>query len=641
MLQRTLQRSLQRQLPSVVHSKHVCACICGRQLAAPTDTHHRKYATKRRAPSTFDRDERLKRRALTPEEAREVQDIETEKHGLFFDLLSDLQNTAGLSLIPDTAIEFLNAFDKLAKQAKGRPTVDPDSFLKLTEEYGATQEDCRTLSRALLVVSQYMPERGILGKKLLLSSSRAGHEESTIHVMGHAVLQHLQRPGALRSKEIQTAREHLDQIVAEGNNYRAIVLKGRIAEVLGDEMTAIKMWTSAMASAVEAAAIADREITEGVREKKHQPDQFQLTSPWIDLFHIHRRRGEARQANWAIEIGCQQDDPDAHYLYADYSCMKYHDYEQTHPMWTSEWLFHMMKAATSGHKRAAYELGEFYAQSSWKYIEDEPPDDMKPTPFDSYPAAKTETQSWWETLQAFLGAKPVQRSQRAEHGMFDVAAFPSDAKLRFRIALDWASIAMNYGYAPASLLKGKIHMTKTLDSFKSSPRTAPKEAIELSNKRYTYASKEDYEAGLRINPNDAIPDEEDEVITGPPNPFYNLNLAKLYIRDVFYAHMAHTKMDAAKKRYVKERRLGLVKAATNDDDIISEDNFKDSPEYIRKWFRHQEVREQYEDKVEDYYREARDICDSEEWDLYGDDGGLVYRARRAVGSSRPAAAAAA
>ncbi|KAF2164665.1 hypothetical protein M409DRAFT_67779 [Zasmidium cellare ATCC 36951] len=598
------------------------------------------HTSQRTSPSTFDRDSRLKRRALTPEEARDMQEIEVEKSDLFYNALRDLHRRRGLSVTADTATDFLNGFDKLARQAKGRPSVDPDKFLKLIEEHGVPQSDCRTISRTLLYIAEFNPEHGFLGKKLLLSSSRAGHEESTISVMGHAVLQHIKTPGALRSKEVQSASEHLDQIVESGHNYRAKVLKGRIAEVLGDEITAIRMWTSAMASAVEAATMAEREIEEGVRQRGKEADQFELTSPWIDLFHIHRRRGEARQANWALEIGCQQDDPDAHYLYADYSCKAYHDYESTIPMYTSDWLFHMMKAATSGHSRAAYELGEFYAQSSWKYIEDEPPDDVKPTPFDSYPAPSAGTPSWWNTLQAVLGFKPVQSSKRADYGIFNIAAFPFNAADRFRIALDWATIATHYGYAPASLLKAKIYMQETLDHLKSSPRTAPKEAIELKDERYTYASKEDYEAGIKKNPEESI-SEEDEVITGPPNPFYDLSLAKLWLREVFFAHTAHVQIAIAKKQYLKQRRQGLVRAATNDDDIISEKSFKDLPHHIRKWFRFQEVREQYEDKIEEYHREAKELCDLMEWDLFDDDGGLVYRAGKTGGRGQAAAAAAA
>lgn len=628
MLKRGLQRSLQYQWPPIAYSNHVCACQCGRQLsAAPNGAPYRTYATyrHRRVPTTKDKDWRLKRRALTPEESRKEQDFDHKREVAYrknFDLMFQEK---GISVPPDVALEFLGDFDSLLQQAKGRPTADPDKFLQLVDEHGVTLQDCWAMSRLLLALRAHWQDRAILGKRLLLTCSRVGYEEATISVMGHAVLQHIQRPGALRASEIKHSSEHLDRIAASGHNYRAKVLKGRVAEVLGDEITAIRMWTSAMASAVEAAARTETDKRSGIKPEV-QGDRFELTTPWIDLFHIHRRRGEARQANWALEIGCQQDDPDAHYLYADYSCLRYHDYQQTQPMYTSDWLYHMIKAATTGHNKAAFQLGEFYAQSSWKYIEDEPPDEVKPTPFDTYPASTIKRGTWLDTFQAFVGTKQLEPTKRDD--IFHIAAFPHDAVARFRIALDWANVAIHHGYAPASLLRAKIHYLETIDSPKSSPRTAPKDALELKDSRYTYASKQDYEAGIKKNPE--AESEEDEMIK-IPNPFYSLPLSKVYLREIFYAHQAHGLIAGAKKQYVKKRRLGLVEAVANDDEIIEEDKFADKPYHIRKWFRHQEVREQYEDNIEDLYREAKDTCDYFEWDLYDDDGGLVYRAREASG----------
>lgn len=638
MLKRSVQRSLQFQWPPVTHPSHVCACQCGRQLSTPPkDTLHRTYATykHRRAPTTRDKDWKLKRRALTPEESREEQEFDYKREEIYRSFFQDMYRGQSISVPPDAALEFLSDFDSLLQQVKGRPTADPDNFLQLVQQHGLTLEDCRFLSRTLLTLREHWPDRAILGKRLLLTCSRAGYEEATISVMGHAVLQHIQKPGALRASEIKHASEHLDRIAASDHNYRANVLKGRVAEVLGDEITAIRMWTSAMASAVEAAAKAEADKRSGIRPE-FTGDQFELTTPWIDLFHIHRRRGEARQANWALEIGCQQDDPDAHYLYADYSCLRYHDYEQTQPIYTSEWLYHMIKAATSGHNKAAFQLGEFYAQSSWKYIEDEPPDEVKPTPFDSYPASTVKRGTWLETVQAFLGSKQLEPTKRDD--IFHIAAFPHDAVDRFRIALDWANVAIRHCYAPASLLRAKIHYLETIDSPKSSPRTAPKDALELKDSRYTYASKADYEAGIKKNPEVEDDRDGDELIK-IPNPFYNIPLAKHYLREVFYAYQAHGLIAGAKKQYLKDRRLGLVGVVANDDDIIQEKKFADKPHHIRKWFRFQEVREQYEDNIEDLYKEAKDTCDYFEWDLYDDDGGLVYRAQTASGQGHAAAAA--
>ncbi|KAK3094283.1 hypothetical protein LTR53_019463, partial [Teratosphaeriaceae sp. CCFEE 6253] len=97
---------------------------------------------------------------------------------------------------------------------------------------------------------------------------------------------------------------------------------------------------------------------------------------------IKEALAEKALAKEAMEVGCRMDDPTSHYHAAE--LFKEHN-EDGSARYTSVWLYHMTKAAATGHPKAAHALAVFYSETVWKYIEDEPPDYLKPTPFDSYP----------------------------------------------------------------------------------------------------------------------------------------------------------------------------------------------------------------------------------------------------------------
>jgi hypothetical protein len=100
----------------------------------------------------------------------------------------------------------------------------------------------------------------------------------------------------------------------------------------------------------------------------------------------------------AIQIGVEQDDPTAFYYAATY--YKKRNEDGSHKA-TSEWLYYMTKAAASLVPKAMYELGVYYAESGWKYIEDEPPEHLKPTPFDTYPGKHVADTPWERVRQLF------------------------------------------------------------------------------------------------------------------------------------------------------------------------------------------------------------------------------------------------
>ncbi|KAK4624658.1 hypothetical protein CLAFUW4_05647 [Fulvia fulva] len=574
-----------------------------------------RYATARKSPSTQNRLTLQERHALTLEEARQrrgaIESLQMERW-------VDKAVTAGeISVTTKAAMDFLRAFEALLAKSRGRPTVDPDRFNSIKAEYALSGNDCFYLGR-LLLIGGPQDER-FNGRKLIISLSRAGNVEATLYVMANAVQQQKTKPTTLKSMDVQYPRATLTKIAAEGKNYRAMVLEGRLALALGDEERAIDLWTRAMAAAVEAAEEGKQRSADKPRlsfmEADRQKDPYELNAPWIELMMLHYERSKFRgkdewtQCQWAMEIGCEQDDPVSHY-YASTFAKREDEYGNHIP--ESGWLYHVTKAATSGHQKAMHELGEFYAQSGWKYINDEPPDYLKPTPFDSYPAPAS-SMSLLDSLKSFAGINTPSSAKASDH-IFGFAAFPNTALARWSLALEWLDQACSYGYAPSYMMKAHLHMQETLWYGADTPQSA----LTLSPDRYDYASKEQYD----IQGPHSRPTPEG----GPPNPYYNIETVKTYLRHVFYAHQAHGYVAKAQEEYASKRRRGLTSAATDEDDIISESALSKLPWHIRRWFRFPEVREMYEGQIEALLAEAKGICDDHGWDILNDDGTVVYKA---------------
>jgi hypothetical protein len=227
-----------------------------------------------------------------------------------------------------------------------------------------------------------------------------------------------------------------------------------------------------------------------------------------------------------------------------------------------------------------------------------------------------------------LGSK---RPITQQESIFHSAAWPFEPKQRLDMAILWLKEACIYGYAPAHLDMAKLCMRKTI----SSELRVPEHVRNLSPKRYTYSSKAEYDVATAQaedtgrdgadGPNQAIQGRgKDEV-----NPHYSPQHAKQWLREIFYCYMAHQEMRKTLEEYRRDVRRGTTSKQIDEDEVITDTSLseKGQPEHITKWFRFREVREQYEDRVQDLWLEAKDICDRKKWNIYDDQGGLIYRAK--------------
>lgn len=640
MFQRTLSRTLSRYatpLPSLPCA--ACSCRCGaifRNNGLSTEQRRTKHL--HRAPSTRGRARRAEEYALTPEEVRKRSEWKAHQSSMHYRTIRDLQQRGFVKMTPDAGVAFLNGFAELAAQARGRNVVDVKQFQDLVETHALSSTELWLLSTMLL---RSVEEDQELGKKLLFTLSTTGNEEATMRILNHALLGNKTQPGLLRSSEILYARGHLREVARKGENYRAMVLEGKIAYELGDDDYAIQMWSEAMAAAV---AVSEAELSlrmqgkiSDLRAMQRQTDRdlSELSTPWIELTGIHFERymklwqrnqitlalAELAKARSAMEIGCEQDDPTSHYHAAEFFKEFNADGSTKH---TSSWLYHMTKAGASGHVKAAHALAEFYASTGWKYIEDEPPDHVKPTPFDSYPAPSTTNTTHpkatfnWRTL---IGLSPPTTQQDPKEAIFHTVIFPSTPRERWTLAFRWLEPAVAYNYAPSYLLAAKMLLEKTLWS----QAQAPASALNLTEDRYTYASKEAYETGHPINPPQESapePPANDE-----PNTHYDPKQAKNWLKQVFFA----TDAIRIRRQLLQDQLRGSRgKRSSNPGeaaaDAMDEGNFDVSvPEHVKMWFRFPDVREMWEEEADQLETEAKAICEIEGWDIWDEEGGLVYK----------------
>jgi hypothetical protein len=342
------------------------------------------------------------------------------------------------------------------------------------------------------------------------------------------------------------------------------------------------------------------------------------------LSSVYYNRKDFANLKWAVDIGCEQDDPNSYFTAAqlekDASTVK------------SGWFHHITKAATSGHVRAMHDLALWYAEFGWPFLEDEPPDDIKPTPFDRFPRKTvldpSPEQSAWQRLQTTLGLSPPAEVNAVAQA-FQSAAYPTTPQDRFGMALEWLKVAMAFNYAPSYLATAGLLLEKSLYS----SAATPKEALELSDKRYTYASSADYYSNKKIER--PVQSAEVEI----PNPYYNPEEAKRLTREIFYAKFALESYLHETRVFHNRQRKG--KDSESLDTMFEGDFASDMGPNLKKWFRYPEVRELFMDdrtgrlidkerkdakgNEMDLVAEAKALCEEQKWDIYAEDGSLLYR----------------
>lgn len=516
--------------------------------------------------------------------------------------------------------------DKLHDRTQGPygsgSIVDAESFRNLQADYDYSEKHMALVG--ILVRNMPSDFHEFLGNAFLFSAANADNQWAIICLMDNAyeAMKHVSK--VFEYRQTGRVRQKLEDVAPK--NYRAAVLAGKILNSEGKYDKAVEYFKLGIDGAVQASEAARQErinkrpsanSSGDIDERLAGSSLADLSAPWVELTTYYMNRKDWANAKWAIAIGCEQDDPNSHYHASLF--------EKNTNSVRSAWFHHITKAATSGHVRAMHELGLWYAQDGWPYLEDEPPDSIKPTPFDRFPTSQQRTAnretSPWQRLFVSLGLQaPVAASTAAQ--TYQSAAHPTTPVERYGMALEWMKLAMGFYYAPAYLATATLLLEEKLYP----DAATPKEALELSDSRYTYASREDYNANKPIER--PTNDEKEEIA----NPYYDPQEAKRLTREIFYAATA-LELQRHRGRKMSTRTLGTD---SSSETIYEDDLARDMGVNLKKWFRHPEVRELFmsertgkmfdpERNNMDLLKEAKMLCDERQWDLYGEDGSLLYR----------------
>lgn len=402
------------------------------------------------------------------------------------------------------------------------------------------------------------PQDAKFGRYLVRCCDSAGHEEATIQVVSSLLRQDIaKQEGILNTREGYQAQNRLREIGKKGN-MRAVVLEGKLAERKSDPNLAISLYQSA---ADEFLARHESESSDPKENKRYLDE---LSSPWMELGILHLRQGNRTKALEAYMIGISMDDPMAHNMLGRL------DYQFTGGEYTLDWLYNTTKAAATGHFRAAYSLGEYYATTKAP-LPPSPQAETEPKSEESTDSdgttPKLTSPSFFARLQHFFTTsfiKPIiETDSRANIAHY--AAAVQDPVARVKLAYEWLEIAVKQFYLPAYLHMARLNLRK------------------------------------HVLPEDNLSAPLDEVTDGKENALYNLEKAQKLLRNVFLGH-----------QIIKNGRRYATKQA----------EFRSM---AGQWAQYADVLQDYESNLDSILDEAKDIADAVGMDVYDGEEQLLYR----------------
>ena len=484
------------------------------------------------------------RSKVSPAEAREETGRRNKALGEVLWSMRELAERGLLNCTLQNVVNYIHDRFPLdpqpAKPGVSAQRPSPEELVDKLWSHGITMEDGGALAICLFKEDEAYDVVNH-GMGLLMSLCCVENEEACIRMM-----QYFHLSPEVQGSWKQDCRKWLRELAEHGKNIHAMVLDAKLAEAAGD-ITRAKL---GLLKAVERASMERTSPFELQRmeilDHRSKLKFADLDRPWRDLTEIcdgDDARDEVSLKR-ALTVGCEHDDAVSHYR-ASRLGMPGRGPLEPPPEHTSAWLYHVTKAASNGHALAMHELGYFYAVSVWKYIDDEPPDDVKPTPFDSYPPARPR----WSFMQRLrqhsgepLGLIPSDRED-LKREIFTFAVFPYEADQRQRLALMWLDLACSHGFAPSYVLKARLCLRKTIPA----AADAPQAALQLHDSRYSRVSAQDPAAAR----GDGSHEEDEKEI---PNSMYSREDAQSALASVFQL----LDLENVHAQHCKRRSSGLA-----------------------------------------------------------------------------------
>lgn len=413
------------------------------------------------------------------------------------------------------------------------------------------------------------PEQANFGRFLVRCCDRAGYPEATIQVVASLLRQDIADPGRLRTREAFLAQGRL-KVLSKNGNLRARVLEGKLAERSGDPQLAIELYQSAADDFAKQRSVADMEVVPDADGSESRLYLDELSSPWMELGILHLRRGDRTKALQSYMLGIELDDPMAHLMLGRL------DYQLTSGQYTPDWLYNTTKAAASGHFKAAFSLGEYYANTKAPPPPQESTEkaQMRDT-FESDSPAPTNSNlaSFFTRLHDFFTTgflKPnIDTDSRTAIGHF-AAAVPNPVS-RIMLAYEWLKNSSEQSYLPARLELARLHCRKHI--------------LPEHNLAAPFFG----------------PGSGEDIAKPISNPLYKPEDGRALLYHIFQAH-----------RVIKEgRREARTKATFRS--------------MVGLWAQYPDVLEDYEPELDNILEEAKIFADTLGIDVYNSRAELVYR----------------
>ncbi|GAB7348778.1 hypothetical protein MBLNU459_g7503t1 [Dothideomycetes sp. NU459] len=545
----------------------------------------------KRAPSTRAKAWREKTKVITPEVAelkrKEAAYVQQMRENIPEKLTPTQRtlimngNEALATKLPDKVMIFFSFFRATEEQ-------DDEAFASCLRLANLSVNDIYEATFALRNLGN--PAQARFGRDLVRACDRFGHAEATLQVVSARLRQDNAQPGVLRTKEVSLSLDRMKKLADDGD-MRAVFLEGKVAYRRGHEEQAVKLYKKAMAMVLEEEQRTKEKGEPAKRERQKWDRQLddELSSPWIELAYLHMKRKETAKAIEAYNVGVSQDDPMAYY---NLSVLEWHTADGEPSM---DWLFNVTKAAASGHFKAAYELGCYYAdspahplpnlglESSPKVklpgnnaVEAPPSPDGSPVKLSSAPTF-LDTIKHFITTSLFKPTVDVDPKSNIEH----YAALGQDPATRIRLAYLWLGLASRHHYLPACLPLVRLQLQEYIST-----------SDNLTNDIGWLNA-----ASLGTTPG------------AVKNPIYNVRAAADMLGMVFGAC-----------RKIADAR---ARATTNAD----------FQQMAAPWAEFGEVLDSYEDKLDGSLAEAKEIADAVGIDVSREEYGLMYlhRGKRGQG----------
>lgn len=281
------------------------------------------------------------------------------------------------------------------------------TFTKPNLDHRIQPSTMTVLAQILLRTSN--PDLEDIAKRLFFSASALNEPIATLQIVSEAV-----QNGTVAKPELINPLQRLSTLAKTDNNASAMILLAQILESQGK---------------IDKAVTYYEQITndKGKADRSAAEVEGTVAQAWLALGRIRSSNEDLQGAEAALKkAALEYDDPTAYFYLARFCDPK-----------SNEYLLYNLKAASSGVREAAHNLGDFYLQQSKR---DQQTSSVLKTKSEDTTSEPSETTS----------LQPV-RSSEISQDLLPQKSQGLDLQEKRTLAREWFNIAAYAGFAPSQV----------------------------------------------------------------------------------------------------------------------------------------------------------------------------------------------